>query len=311
MQDGLLVSITTEASGRSYFSCRVSYTFYCPIEWFEKIHGIHFSSHIKIITIIERYALNTLLLVLLTEILIKAYIVHIFLRPKGTLFHDVTKKAKRRFFRSPRDDMKKQLRTKTAATLLRERNDPKTKDKQMADGGNITALPNRHLLGQMRHEVSFRFLKRFVSCKSRELMFQPIKVLAENDLDKYVLLDLVNRKRAMIEEDKKLVKPPRIPGYVQNIAADPFVVTMYSEKSFDILKRLLKTNPTAVLHLDSTGRVCSKLPAPHDRKTNFYYAVVVHLPDIPSAPVVPVLEFISGNQTVGEILQPISSFLRK
>jgi hypothetical protein len=56
-----------------------------------------------------------------------------------------------------------------------------------------------------------------------------MKILAENNLDKDVLLDLIKRKGALIEDDQKLEKPSKIPGYVQNIiAADPFVVTLYS-----------------------------------------------------------------------------------
>jgi len=116
----------------------------------------------------------------------------------------------------------------------------------------------------------------------------------------------------MIDEDSKLPKPPKLKGYIQEIQADPFVVSFYSEKSLSVLKRLLKWNPTAVLHIDSTGRIAASIPMDKTKK-QFYYAAVIHLPGGAGkeAPVVPVFEFVANCQSASEIQKSFKTFFNK
>jgi len=114
----------------------------------------------------------------------------------------------------------------------------------------------------------------------------------------------------MIEEHSKLDKPPKLKGYIQEIQADPFVVSFYSDKSMSILKRLLKLNSTAVVHIDSTGRIAASTPSDKNKKI-FYYAAVVNLPGgaEKESPVVPVFEFVANSQSAYEIEKAFKCFL--
>jgi hypothetical protein len=118
-------------------------------------------------------------------------------------------------------------------------------------------------------------------------------------------MDLVERKLDMdsripnLQEDEDAKSSKRLlRGYIQTVQAFPyFLVTMYTQQQFDILRRLIKYNAQAVLHIDSTGSLSSTLPEKYRSKRQFYYAMVVRLPEGKEVRTVPVLEFISSSHT--------------
>jgi len=73
---------------------------------------------------------------------------------------------------------------------------------------------------------------------------------------------------------------------------------MFSVKQLNLLKTLLDYRKHSILHLYSTGTVSATLPKECGEKQQFYYALVVRPVGGEESPVVPVLEFISNNQSV-------------
>jgi hypothetical protein len=131
-------------------------------------------------------------------------------------------------------------------------------------------------------------------------------VLAKNDLDKNILLDLFKRKIQM-DQDARL-RGKVISGYVQEFSVSPFYVSLYMERQLNILQRFIKLAASSVLHLDSTGTVSARLPLEYGSKQQFYYALCIRLKNAVEAPVIPVLEFISNSQMARTIAHVLHGF---
>ena len=87
-----------------------------------------------------------------------------------------------------------------------------------------------------------------------------------------------------------------IPGYIQYIAQEPYVINLYSQKQIDVLK--LNKKQKNVLNLDATGSLIFK--PPFCSNIIFYYALTLQHPEYRTSPV-PIAEMISSNHGAAEI----------
>lgn len=115
------------------------------------------------------------------------------------------------------------------------------------------------------------------------------------DLHPNVHEDLRLRRELFMEMDH--LKTGKCPGYIQEWGNHPFFVALYMNRQFLLLKKYLAYNPNGLLTLDSTGKVCSNLPKTCGNNQAYYYAMVINLPGATESPVLPVLEYITTNQT--------------
>ena len=87
-----------------------------------------------------------------------------------------------------------------------------------------------------------------------------------------------------------------VSGYIQDLAREPIVVHLFTEKQLEILKHC-KPQPI-ILHLDATGSLISKIDPTH--KNLFYYAPTIQHPSVNTSPI-PLAEMISSDHTTAEI----------
>lgn len=123
--------------------------------------------------------------------------------------------------------------------------------------------------------------------------------LCEKQMDKDDLIDLKIQKQLFISRNE---------SYIQEII-DPFIVYLYSDAQFDVLKKLVKerTDSEIVVHIDSTGAVVRSPSS--DCKMIYYYAVIITFKTSPgnnSKELYPIWEMISsehGTAAIGNWLR--------
>ena len=94
----------------------------------------------------------------------------------------------------------------------------------------------------------------------------------------------------------KFKRDSPIPGYIQYLVQDLFIVHMYTLKEIELLK-LLK-HYAIQLNSDATGSLISKPPFCHNKI--FYHALTIQHPEYSTSPIL-VAEMISNDHSITEI----------
>ena len=135
--------------------------------------------------------------------------------------------------------------------------------------GNFTNLISQQTLRRIKSDV-----------KSRERF--------SND-DSVDILETQQYSRSILPDDL-------VPGYVQYIVQDPFIINLYTKKQIEIFK--LYKNDNTVLNIDATGSIIKRPPM--CKKSTYYYALTLQHPVCCTSPL-PVAEMISSDHGTAEI----------
>ena len=134
--------------------------------------------------------------------------------------------------------------------------------------GNFTDLISQQTLRKIKSDV-----------KSRERF---------SNYDSVDILETQQYFRSILPDDL-------VPGYVQYIVQDPFIIHLYTKKQIEIFK--LFKNDDTFLNIDVTGSIIRRPPI--CKKSIYYYALTPQHPVYCSSPL-PVAEMISSDHGTAE-----------
>ena len=135
--------------------------------------------------------------------------------------------------------------------------------------GNFTDLISQQTLRRIKSDV--KSLERF----------------SNNDV-----IDIVETQKHL----SSVLPDDQIPGYIQYIVQDPFIIHLFTKKQIEVLKLFKHYN--IFLNIDATGSLIKKPPTCD--KPIFYYALTLQHPVYCTSPV-PVAEMISSDHRTAEI----------
>ena len=194
-----------------------------------------------------------------------------------------------------------------------------------ADGGSKDDIPRKRKLtgarrqavseslkksGQSAHETYLQLLNRmgleeckagnYTSCQSPQVFRQAVSELR---LKAQLHSDTIQEIRIVHDVLKIAIQHDKVPGFIQTVGAEPFMVGMFRAEQIQFYITQCKSENGATLHFDATGSIIAKSTVAGSRPLYLYSLVCANV-----STTLPVFEFLTNKHNVTTISGQLLNF---